>query len=277
MAIVLALGAAVSWGTGDFLGGKATRNHALLTVMASSQMAGLLALLIGAVLISGSPEGSDLLLGSGGGLIGVAGLMLLYWALAHGKMSIVAPVTAVTAPLLPFIWGLGSGETLSGSGAVGAVMGLVAIVLISRSNDDAERRLSVNRSILIALASGVLIGAFLVVLDNFSDDSGLWPLVAARSTSVPVLILVALWARKPVLVPTDRVGVASVGVFDAAANALALLAFREGMLTLGAVLTSLYPAATVVLARLVDREQLGRTQLLGMAFGAVAITFIATG
>lgn len=277
MAIILALGAAVSWGTADFLGGKATRNHALLTVMASSQMAGLLALVIGAVLISGSPEGRDLLLGSGGGLIGVAGLMLLYWALAHGKMSIVAPVTAVTAPLLPFIWGLGNGETLSSGGAAGAAMGLIAIVLISRSNDDTERRLSVNRSILIALASGVLIGAFLVVLDNFSDDSGLWPLVAARGTSVPVLILVALWARESVLVPSDRAGVASVGVFDAAANALALLAFREGMLTLGAVLTSLYPAATVVLARLVDREHLGRTQMLGMAFGAVAITFIATG
>jgi len=277
MAVVLALCAAVSWGTGDFLGGKATRNHALLTVMVSSQVAGLLALLIAAVFIPGSPMGRDLLLGAGGGLIGVAGLMMLYWALAHGKMSIVAPVTAVTAPLFPFIWGLGKGESLSGGGAIGAVMGLIAIVLISRSNDKSERRLSVNRSILIALASGVLIGAFLVVLDNFSDDSGLWPLVAARGTSVPVLGLLAWLANKPIVATGDRVAMASVGLFDAAANALALLAFREGMLTLGAVLTSLYPAATVVLARLVDREHLGRTQMLGLAFGAVAITFIATG
>ena len=277
MVFVLALAAAAVWGTADFLGGKTSRNHSVLTVITASQISGLVTLFGAALLIGGSPNIRDTILVSAGSLAGLGGLALLYWGLAQGKMSVVAPVTALTGPMLPLIWGLADGDKLSRVAGVGVVLGLLAIVLISRSPDGRSHRLSINKSIGIALGAGVCFGIFLIALGNVGEDSGLWPLAYARVTSVALLIAIALVKHTPLVVSRDRAAVATVGVFDAVANALVLLAFRAGSFTIAAVLSNMYPASTVVLARVVDRERFAQVQIVGLLTGVVAIAFIVAG
>jgi drug/metabolite transporter (DMT)-like permease len=277
VAVLLALAGAVTWGTADYLGGVTTRRQPLLTVVAASQIAGLLLLAVASPVLGGSPTARHLALGGVGGLLGLGGFVLLYWSLANGKMSVVAPTTAVTSAAVPVLWGLGFGERLSALAVFGILMGLLAIALISRTNDSEERSLGTARSIPIALVSGALFGGFIVIFDNVGEDSGLWPLLSARVFSVSVLLIVVLMTRSALIPTSDRLPVASAGALDALANAFVLLAVQQGLLTLTAVLSSMYPAMTVALARAVDKERFQRVQIAGLIMAGVAIGCIAGG
>jgi len=279
----LAVLSSVVYGSADFLGGLASRRASVLAVIVLSQAAGVVVLAAAIPLLPpASPETRELLWGAVAGLLGLVGLGLLYKALATGTMSLVAPVTAAWAAVVPVMAGLAQGERLHPVTMAGIGLALVAIVLVSRTGDVAGGAAAggqaLRRSLGLALTAGVIIGLFLVAMDQTSPASGLWPLVAARVVSLSLAFPVLAWRR--VRIPRDG-GTArlvlSSGLLDMVANILFLLAVQRGMLSIIATLTSLYPASTVVLARLVLGERLRLVQAGGVACALVAIVLIVTG
>lgn len=280
MAVVLGLCAALSFGTGDFLGGFSAKRASSVTVVFVSQLAGLalavvLAIAFGADLVTGR----DLLLGAGVGTVGLTGLVLLYRGLAVGRMSVIAPITAVGSAVLPVVWGLATGERPGTAALAGVAVALAAVVLVARvphghEAGPADRRVE----LALAVGAGIAFGAGLVLLDATGDGVGMWPLVSARATSVAVLGAGARLAGRLPAPPREAVpGIVAAGTLDMAANAFYLAGTRTGYVSLVAVLGSLYPAATVVLARVVLAERLTRHQLAGLVLAAAGAALIAAG
>jgi drug/metabolite transporter (DMT)-like permease len=278
VAVLLALLSAVLYGTGDFLGGVASRRAGAFAVTVVSQCVGLVGLLVGLAFLHGrGPSGAGLVWGAAGGLCGAVALVLFYGALAAGAMSVVAPLTAVVSAVVPVGVGLATGERPSGPSLLGVALAVPAIALIARQPEHPDRR--VEPHVLgAALAAGVGFGLFFVFLGTASDHSGLWPVVAARAASVTLLVAIAVGARRSARLPEPvRPAVVATGLFDSAANAVYLAAASRGLLSLVAVAAALYPASTVVLARLVLAERIGRTQAAGFALAVAAVSLVAAG
>lgn len=282
MALVLALAAALAYGVSDFAGGLASRRTTALTVLLVTQPVGAVGIGVLMPVLAGSPDRGSLLLGALGGLIGGVAVLLLYAGLATGPMGIVAPLTAVCAGVVPVGAGLLMGERPPPLALVGVVAALLAVVLISREPGGAAERVSV-RGIALALSAGVGFGLFFVVLDRTDPASGLWPLLSGRmaSTAMFVAIASAVGLRQSGRLRLDLPGsdawrlAALAGVLDAAANVLYLLAVRQGMLALVAVLVALYPAGTLLLARTVLKERQSGTQQVGLAVAGASVALIA--
>ncbi|RBY83229.1 EamA family transporter [Blastococcus sp. TF02A-30] len=276
MAVVLALASAVVYGASDFLGGLSSRRAPVFGVVAVSQVAGLTALLLLLPWLGGPTTAADLAWGAGAGLAGAAGLLLFFRTLATGVMSVVAPVTAVTAAAVPVLVGLLGGDRIGAWAAAGIVLALVAVVLVSAEGGLGALRAARPASIGPALVAGVAFGLFFVLLDRTGSESGLTPLVAARVASVLMVLTVASAGRRALRVP--RVALPLVllsGIGDMAANGLFLLAAQvDGPLAVVGVLTALYPVSTVVLAQLVLRERLVPAQAAGLATAAGAVVLI---
>jgi len=280
--IVFALLSATLYGSADFLGGLATRRSSVMPVMIFSQLAGLITLLL--VLPFLPPATASRADFAWGGLAGGAlgmGLMLLYQGLATGKMSVVAPVTAVLAVVVSAVAGIALGDRLSMGAFLGVVLAIGAITLISQDGAQKATRepgLGIAQGLAAALSAGVLIGVFFAALKQSNPTSGLLPLVSARLAALVVLGAVAFWRRPPLRVGRDAVWLIVVGgVLDILANMLYLFATRLGMLTIAATLTSLYPASTILLARLVLGERLRGIQITGLACAGVGIVLIGAG
>ncbi len=282
MFVALALASAAFYGAADFLGGLASKRAAAVVVTFVAQAAGLVLLtLLLPILPSSAPAPSDYLWGAASGVAGSAGVAMLYRALAIGTMSIVAPITAVCAAAVPVIVALALGERPGDLASVGIVLTAIAITLLSRgeSNESVPPGSRwAKTSVGMALISGVAVGVFFLCLAQTSDDAGLWPLVTGRSVSVPLFGVMAM-ARKPGPRLEWRVArtAAGCGVVDMLANALYLIATRYGPLSLVATLASLYPASTVLLARITLGERLTRSQALGVACALVAVVLIVGG
>jgi drug/metabolite transporter (DMT)-like permease len=225
--------------------------------------------------------------GAASGLGGAAGVALLYHGLAVGQMSVVAPLTAVGSATLPVVFGLLTGERPSAAALVGVVLALVAVGVLCSfgpQEDHGEEDLppAGRKANMAGLASGVAagigFGVFFICLGRTGDGAGMWPLLGARVVSVTVLAGVVL-ATGRALLPGERTGPAVVltGVLDVTANAAFLLATRRGLLSIVSLLASLYPAATVVLARVVLRERLSTAQSAGLVGAAGAVALIALG
>lgn len=278
MAVVLGLLVALCYGTGDFLGGVASKRQSAVTVVVASQASGLV--FVAALLLldrGGEPTAGDLALGAFSGGIGLLGVLLLYRGLAVGRMGVVAPITAVGAAVLPLVAGLLGGERPSATALLGVTGTLLAVVLVARTRPD-EHAASARREVALALAAGAAFGAVFIVLDATGEGSGFWPLLGARGTSVAVLGTVAMLRRLPVMpVAGSAWVVVGAGLLDVGANAVYLLGVREGLLSLVSVLASLYPAATVLLARIVLGERLVRPQLVGLGLGLAGVALIAAG
>jgi drug/metabolite transporter (DMT)-like permease len=282
----LALLSAALYGAADFVGGLAARRASTLPIVAVSQGAGFTLLLaILPVLPPASPSSADLAWGASAGLTGGIGVALLYRALAIGTMAIVAPVTAVCAVVIPAAAGLILGERLRLLTGLGILLALFAIVLVSQQPPAQEPDASPNtsrdprRALWLAFASGVAIGLFFLSLARTGAEAGLWPLLAARATSAALfgvlVILTGSTLRLPRTVTWWAVG---GGIVDMTANALYLLAAREGPLSVVVTLASLYPASTVILARVTLGERLSRVQYAGVACALLAVLLIvATG
>jgi drug/metabolite transporter (DMT)-like permease len=276
VAVVLALASALVYGAADFCGGMASRRATAFVVVALSQAAGLVALLVVLPAVGGSPTVADLAWGAGAGLAGSGGLVLFYRALAAGVMSVVAPVTALTAAAVPVLVGLGVGERLAPWSALGIALALVAVVLVAAEGGLPTLRSARSAGLLPALAAGLGFGVFFVLLDQTRPESTLWPLVASRSVSVALVLLLGVALRASLRIRgRTALLVVLAGVLDMAANALFLAATQQGQLAITGVLASLYPVSTVVLAQLVLREPLVRAQLAGLATAAVAVVLIS--
>jgi drug/metabolite transporter (DMT)-like permease len=276
VAVVLALASAVVYGASDFLGGLASRKASVFGVVAVSQLAGLVALIALLPWLGGPAGAVDLAWGAAAGLAGATGLVIFFRTLARGVMSVVAPVTAVTAAAVPVLVGLLGGEQIGVLSGLGILLALVAVVLVSAEGGLAALRGARPASIAPALAAGAAVGVFFVFLDRTGDETGLTPLVAARVASVLLVVLVARAGRKPLAVGRAALPlVLCSGVGDMTANALFLLATQQdAQLAIVGVLASLYPVSTVVLAQVVLRERLVPAQLAGLASAFVAVVMI---
>jgi drug/metabolite transporter (DMT)-like permease len=276
--VVLALASAFTYGAADFLGGLASRRASTIAVVVISQAAGLVmvALLL-PLLTSAAPGWSDWIWGGIAGLSGGIGVALLYRALAVGIMAVVAPTTAVCAVLVPVIVAIALGERPGTRESTGIVLAVVAIVLVSQSASGSNQASTTGQrtGLGLSLASGVLIGLFFLALARTNAAAGLWPLLAARAISVTLFGVTAFVMRISLGMPPPVLAIAiGGGLVDMLANLLFLFASREGPLTLAVTLTSLYPASTVLLARLVVGERLAPRQWAGVACALVAIVTI---
>ncbi|TFV65697.1 UNVERIFIED_ORG: EamA family transporter [Bacillus sp. AZ43] len=277
MAAVLALASAVVYGASDFLGGLASRRTSVFGVVALSQVIGLAALLALLPWLGGPVTGEDMAWGAASGLAGAGGLVVFFRTLARGVMSVVAPVTAVTAAAVPVLVGLLGGDSIGGRTAVGIGLALVAVVLVSAEEGLAAMRAARPAALAPALLAGSLFGLFFVLLDRTSEDAGLTPLAAARVASVLLVIAIAGAGRQSLRVTRAALPLVAVsGLGDMTANALFLLATQAegGQLAITGVLASLYPVSTVVLAQLVLRERLVSAQVAGLVAAAAAVVLI---
>jgi drug/metabolite transporter (DMT)-like permease len=289
LAYLFAVASAALYGAADFLGGMASRRASTMTVVVWSQAAGLVMLLLVLPLLpDASPSRSDWFWGAVAGLAGSVGVGLLYRALAIGTMAVVAPTTAVCAVVIPVMAGLLAGERLAGLTIAGIGLAVVAIVLVSQESPvgrtlpgspgapDKARptRPKVPRGVDIAFLSGVAIGFFFLALARTAPAAGMWPLVASRAIALVLFGGLGLATAQPMMMasPVARIAIGG-GVVDMAANALYLAATRSGALSIVVTLASLYPASTVILARVVLGERLSRWQIAGVvcALGAIIL------
>jgi drug/metabolite transporter (DMT)-like permease len=276
VAVVLALLSALVYGTSDFLGGLSSRRASVFGVVALSQVVGLGALLLLLPWLGGPVGAADLAWGVAAGLAGATGLVVFFRTLASGVMSVVAPVTAVTAAAVPVLVGLLGGNIVGPVAAAGIGLALVAVVLVSAEDGLSALRGLRLTSLLPALVAGAAFGVFFVLLDRTSTAAGLTPLVAARLASVALVVVIARTGHRRLRVSRAALPlVALSGVGDMSANALFLLATQQpGQLAITGVLASLYPVSTVVLAQLVLRERLAGAQLAGLGTAAAAVVLI---
>ncbi|MEV4001191.1 EamA family transporter [Actinomadura sp. NPDC049753] len=290
MVTVLALAAALAYGVADFLGGTVTRGSTAIRALTWCVPIGLAVVLVSALLTGGDVSPGPMAWGFVAGLCGGTGLIAFYRALARGPMSVVAPVSALAAAVIPVAVGVAQGERLDASVLLGVLLCLVAIGLVSMEAGDgpaaeaAGRRRLLDSGPVMAGLSGSCFGVFFVLLKEAGDGSGLWPIVGARlgNLAIVAVALLFLAARGgdagPRLSGRKLVVLALLsGSLDAGANVLYFLAVHNGMLSLAAVLTSLYPAITVLLARVAYSERLRAVQRVGMAVAIAGVALVTVG
>ncbi|MET9448459.1 EamA family transporter [Streptomyces cinerochromogenes] len=275
IALLLALGSSLAYGCADFLGGLGARKaHVLRTVMVAAPASLMVELLLWPFL-GASFDTATLAWGAASGVASAAAFALLYRTLAIGPMNVLSPVTALVSAALPVGVGLLQGEHLTAAGLVGLPLALVAVVLVSAGHGAGAARPS-GTALLLALGAGAAIALQLVCLHQAPSGSGVAPLITGRAVSSAVTLAAAgllhrrLGSERPAYAMS-----AAAGVLDSVANLLFLLAARSGDLTIVAVVTALYPAGTVLLARGVLAERIHRGQLVGLGTAAVAVSLLA--
>jgi drug/metabolite transporter (DMT)-like permease len=271
--VVFGLAASMCWGSGDFTGGLASRRATASRVVIAVYLVGFVLLV--ALALAGHepiPRPVDLLWGALSGAVSVVSLIAFYSALSSGKMGVAAPVSAVLTAALPVIFsaltvGLPTPLQLGGFG-----LGLLAIGLISRP----ERTNVPPKGLGLAALAGCGFGCFFILISRVSPGAIFWPLAVARLTSVVALLSVMRLRREQILLGASVAPlVLLAGILDAVGNAFFVLAAHSGRLDVAAVLSALYPAATVLLATLVLRERATRIQAAGIMLGLVAIPLIS--
>lgn len=276
MAALLALSAAVAYGVGDFLGGVAARRVPPTAVVLWSHLVGLTMLVTLAPVVGGDVTPRALAVGACAGLMGAGGVALFYRGLAVGRMSVVAPVAALLSAAVPVVAGLASGERPATAALAGIALALGAVVLVSREPASAEAPGLRWQALALAVAAGLAFGLFFVAVDSAGDGVGIWPLVAARTASVALFTGLGAARVTASGLPRGAAGAAiGCGLLDASANVFYVLALDHGLLSVVSVLTALYPAGTVLLARYVLGEHLSTVQRAGLGVAAVAAVLIA--
>jgi drug/metabolite transporter (DMT)-like permease len=279
--VLLALAASLCWGTADFTAGLKARTVALPTVLLLAQGVGLL-LSVPLVALSGRalPSTAVDLASLGAGAAVIAGLACFYRALAAGTMSVVAPVAA-TGVAIPVLAGLLSGNHLAAVQAIGMLVAVLGVVLASRhpaGDASAAGRRAHRDSIGLAVIAAVAFGCYFLLAHIGTRGGVAWLLLLANITGVAGVLAIALLTRSPLPARTpsgDLRVLALAGVVEFAATGLYGLANRHGELSVVAVAGSLYPVATVLLARVVLRERLVRVQALGVSLALVGVALIA--
>jgi drug/metabolite transporter (DMT)-like permease len=280
MAALLALASAVLYGTADFAGVVGSRQASPLGFLSVSAPVGA-AVMLAASLVAGGPVtagslGWGLAVGGASG----AGAIVFFAGLAAGPVSVVAPLSALGAALVPVVAAIAGGERLGATVLAGAVLCLASVALVSLQGRPAGKppgRPAIS-GVACGLAAGVTFGLYFLFIRNAAAAGGLWPLAISRCTASAVVLTAAGWyRRRPVLPGTGRrlAGLAlAAGAGDVAASLLYVLAVRSGPFALAVVITALYPAVTVLLARLVLGERMRAVQRAGLALGAAGIILV---
>ncbi len=281
LAVALGLGSALCWGLADFVAGLQSRVQHVLAVLAISQLAGTIGLLILVLIVGGSfPSGGAAAWTITGAVAGILGLFAFYAALASGTMSIVAPISA-TGAAIPVAAGVALGERPSVVQWLGLAVAMAGVIASSRepAHGDAGRAATHRRAVGLALLAAIGIGLFLLGLDRATETADPLPATLLGRVCSTTLVLVLLVAIRPPLprAPGTIGLILLAGVLDAGANALYALATVEGLLSVVSVLGSLYPAVTVVLARLVLAEKIAWWQQAGVGATLAGVGLIAAG
>ncbi len=276
MGVILALGAALAYGLSDFVGGVASRRSSPWPVAVMCAVGGLLGAVVIAAATTGDPSGADLAWGALAGVGSGLGGAFLYRGFAEGRMGVVAPVSGVGAAVLPVAVALATGERPGALVWWGVAAALPGIWLVSREPGP-------QRQLAAGIADGALAGAgfglLFAAIGQVPDGAGYWPLAVAQAVGAVSVVAVATllrstwWPRTGVEVG----GGLLAGVLATLAALGFLLSTQTGLLTVAAVLTSLYPAVTVLLAAALLRERIGRGQAAGLAFCAVCVALVAAG
>jgi drug/metabolite transporter (DMT)-like permease len=276
VSLLLSLCSAVAYGLSDFVGGVVTRRASVWQVAATSQAAATV-LTIGLVATNlGAPGLGDVSWGAVAGIGSGAGNVSIYQGLAQGRMAVVAPLSAIVAAALPVVVGFSSGERPGILAVIGVLTALPAVWLVSTSRTGlrgAERR-----NVALGLMAGLGFGVQFSALGQVREQAGLTPLVVSQVVSVIAIASAAAVKSTPWL-PRDRhsrLG-AVAGLLAGAATLCFQLAVQRGPLAIAGVVASLYPAVTVLLAALVLREGIQRSQGAGLALATIAIALIALG
>ena len=279
LAVALGLSSSLCWGLADFFGGLQSRKRAALAVLLVSQGVALallvpFAFIVGGELPTATATGWAALAGSAG----IVALLCFYRALAIGTMSVVAPISA-TAAVVPVLVGLAEGERPSGLQIAGMAAALAGVILASREPVEEGCPPANRAAIGLALVAASGFGTFFVGLDRASEGADVsWVIVVSRGCSLALLVIAAV-AVRPTL-PRDAPSLAvlgMIGVLDLGANGLYALATQEGLLSVVSVLGSLYPAVTVVLARIVLAERVARIQEVGVVLALAGVVAISAG
>lgn len=271
---ILGIGAAFGWGASDFSGGAVSRRGHVLGVILVSHVIGVVPLLGLALLLSEPiPAPGNLVWAAVAGLVGTAGLVAFYRALSTRRMGLVAPVTGVLAAAVPAL----AGSFLEGFPSplqfLGFGLAFVAVWLVSWSSDRAATRL---RDLVLPAIAGVCFGLFLIIIDQVSQSTVLWPLVASRTASIAALAIVVGRLRTTQTPAAGQLPVIAVaGILEVTGNACYALAAQVGRMDVAAVMSSLGPAATVLLAWVLLKESISRPQWLGVATALAAAVLIA--
>ena len=287
MVILLGLAAAALYGTGDFLGGLATRRLHVLAVLLLAETAGTIVAVPAAAVMAGPVRLTGLVWGFGAGLIGGLGLILFYKALAAGPMSVVAPVSALVATVLPVAVAVAGGERPTAGIAVGALLCLAAIVMASSGGDPARGTPGTGRAVGAGIVAGLLFGLYFLLIRNAGQTGELWPVAAGRIGELAA-VLVAVAVLRPSIRVTGTSGLlgggvsggmllaaGSAGAIDVIATICYVAATRAGAFGLAVVLASLYPGVTVLLARTALGERLRWVQRAGLGLAAIGVILVA--
>ncbi len=270
----LSLGAAAVWGGGDFAGGLATKRASVFRVVAFAHACGLVFMLLLALLTREAiPPSTDLWWGAAAGIGGAFGIAALYQALAIGRMGVIAPVASVVTGVLPVLIGIRVEGWPDRLQLAGFALALISIWLIARPDGQAGSR----RGLGLALLSGVGFGLFLIAGKQAGHHAVLWPMVAARSASTLLMTTIVLLSARDArpFRPALMVALLS-GLGDSAGNALFIAATQHGRLDVAAVLSSLYPASTVILARILLKERISPMQGAGIAGALASVALISS-
>ena len=269
----LSLVGAACWGTGDFSGGMGAKGSNAFGVVVVAHTSGLLTMLLLA-LVTGEPVPSHMALmwGAIAGFLGGLGLVSLYRALAIGQMGINAPVAAVITAALPVLYGVWKEGAPARVQFVGFGLALIAIWLIAMPSGEVGR----PKGLGLAIVAGLGFGGYLIFSRIAATEAVFWPLVSARAASVCEMLVIVAISRQA-WVPSRRLiwWMIGAGVFDSVGNMFFMLAVRHGRMDVASVLSSLYPASTVVLARVVLKEKISAIQTTGMIAALVAVPLIA--
>lgn len=272
MGILLALTSAIVWGTGDFAGGFATRRGGQFQVLALSALSGIVLLV---VLAWATGEAPPSLASSGwaasAGLVGAVGLACLYRGLAIGNAATVAPTAAVVTATLPVVFASLTAGLPKATQIAGFALALAGIWLVARTTSSSR---SGESGLKLAIIAGCGFGAFLTLIAQVEPGLVFGPLAVARSLTLVTACLATVVSRQSFPGLFSNPVALLAGMFDAGGNIFYLLARQHTRLDVAAVLSSLYPAATVVLARVISSEPVTRMQWFGAAVCLAAIGLI---
>lgn len=283
--VLLGLASAAAWGAGDFGGGIASRRAPLLGVILATQFTGGF-LAAGVALVRGEPipSGPEFALAGLAGVFGAIGIGALYGGLATGRMGVVAPISGVLSAVVPVTAGIALQGLPGPASLVGIGLALVAVVLVSSGPPQpsggpvGQRVLGLPRDVAIALLAGLSIGAFNVIVSRFSPGSVFMPLVIVRVAQAMVIAAaIAATGRTWRLPNSVWPLLLVVGALDMAGNGFFILAAQAGRLDVAAVLSSLYPVTTLVLAALILKERVVGVHALGVAAAIAAIVLVRIG
>jgi drug/metabolite transporter (DMT)-like permease len=296
LAAILGFVGALVFGASDFIGGLASKRMSALKVTFIAALVGLVVAVVGSFIIPSIYSPQAWFWGALAGVVGSSAIMLLYASLAIGPMSILSPLGAFVSAIFPVLWAILGGEELGLIGFAGLGLGLVAIVLVGFIPEKNAVRPTI-KGLSLAVGAGILIGAFMIFIDQAPADAGLTPLISNRIASatimggaIAVLALMGAARRRRAGVSASTTNARGnnaagwsaglklailCGFVDGTGNALLLLGIQIGDLSVMSVLTAMYPAGTIILAAIILKERVAPIQAVGLVLAIAAAAMLA--